>query len=1011
MYKKLLCCLMLVLFSVAVFAGTTGKIRGTVTDRETNEPLPAANVVIEGTTMGAAADLNGEYIILNVPVGTFTVKATFVGYRDVSIANIKVNADLTSEVNFEMPSEAIEGEAVTIVAERPLINKNATNFIRTVHTEDLDNLPVRGVTAVVSQEAGVINKAGLHIRGGRRHENARYVDGVYTTSIRDGNDGLDIVDRAIEEITYQAGGMTAEYGFASSGVLGTVTKTGGRDFSFSAEIVSDDFWAFKDDDKGYRILGIDKLYSYGYDDYFLTLGGPIPGMNEDIRFYVAAQHSWRGSSATWFEGWQQDSLELARTWSLDSGTPWASTVADTLNLLANIPPGRIPGGGDIWNTVNANLVWDHKPFRVKIGGSFHDRTYQQRTNGDPLALYSVPTRGYKDNYDNRSAYVRLTHLVDPTLYYTLNLNYFYKAREYGDPIWWDDLRSPDDPLLNTAVVDTGLYKRFLHPLGIAFDAPDRVYRTYEKNNESYMGAKLDLTKQFGKRHEFRAGGEFNYYTLRRYYIATGGMLNALTNQAKANADPNVPDVPDYFAYRSFLRNYGYDIYGDKINSSQTYAANVAGEMVEFDGKDAPPHPIFAGGYIQDKIELKDMVLNAGVRFDYYKTGSDRLVDLRDIGVDRSGFISEDSFEEGEAFTYFSPRLGFSFPVTDRTVFHAQYGKFVQLTRLTDIFESWGYFSHSLLSAGYARQYPNPNLKPERQTQYEFGFAQQFGNNASLDITAFYKDTRDYVAMRTLIPVEGAPYEAPWINMNMDFATVKGLSATFRLRRTMRVTANANYTLSFAEGTGSQSGSHFNIAWAEDDPHFPQVIMPLDFDRRHKGTVDVDVRLLPEDGPTWLGGHPLGRIGLNMMFQFYSGSPYTRIEGGSGFSEVFGYTMGSPLEASNASRMPWFYQLDAKLDKTISVAGLDVNLYLWALNLLNTKSVTDVFQQTGTPDSDGHLESDDGKKRAATYPFPEDGTQAQREAEYQRWYQAILTNCGTWGWQAPRQVRFGLKIML
>lgn len=1022
MYKKLLCCFVLVLLlSASAFAGITGKIRGLVTDRETNEALPAANVVIVGTTMGAAADLNGEYIILNVPVGNYTVKTTFVGYRDVSVSNIKVTADLTTEVNFEMPSEAIEGEAVTIVAERPLINKNATNFIRTIRTEDLENLPVRGVTAVVSQEAGVVNKAGLHIRGGRRHENARYVDGLYTTSIRTGNEGLNIVDRAIEDITYQAGGMTAEYGFASSGVISTVTKSGGPDYSFSAEVISDDFWAFKDDEKGYRILGINKLYSYGYDDYFLTAGGPVPGL-KDMRFYVAAQHYWRGSIATWFEGWQQDSLEISRDWSLDSGKPWASTVADTVNLYANIPPGRIPGGGDLGNTINANIVWDHRPFRVKIGGSFHKRTYQERLDFDtateddrdglgPLSLVDIPTRGYKDKYSNYSGYLRLTHTVNPTMFYTLNLNYFYKDRTYGDPIWWDDLRNPDDPTLNTAVVDTGLYKRFIHPIQIGFDAPDAVYRRYEKNNESYLGAKLDLTKQWGKRHEFRTGGEFNYYTLRRYDIQTGGMLNALVNQEKANADPNVPDVPDYFAYRSFLRNYGYDIYGDKINESQTYTANVAGEMVSFDGKDAPPHPIFAGFYIQDKIELKDMVLNAGIRFDYYKTGTHGLKNLRNIEPARTGFISEDSFEEGKAYQYFSPRLGFSFPVTDRTVFHAQYGKFVQMTRLTDIFESWGYFSHALLSAGYARQYPNPNLKPERQTQYEFGFAQQFGNNASLDITAFYKDTRDYVAMRTVIPEEGAAYEAPWMNMNMDFATVKGLSATFRLRRTMRITANANYTLSFSEGTGSQSGSHFDIAWTEDDPHFPQVIMPLDFDRRHKGTVNVDLRGLPDDGPTFLGGHPLGRLGLNMMFQFFSGSPYTRIEGGSGYSEVFGYTVGTPLEASNASRMPWFYQLDAKLDKTFEIGGLDVNVYLWALNLLNTKSVLDVCQQTGRPDSDGHLESDDGKNRAAVYPYPADGTQAEREAEYRRWYQALLTNCGAWGWQAPRQVRFGLKIML
>ena len=116
-------------------------------------------------------------------------------------------------------------------------------------------------------------------------------------------------------------------------------------------------------------------------------------------------------------------------------------------------------------------------------------------------------------------------------------------------------------------------------------------------------------------------------------------------------------------------------------------------------------------------------------------------------------------------------------------------------------------------------------------------------------------------------------------------------------------------------------------------------------------------------------------------------------------------MATPLESWNQSSMPWVYQLNAQLDKTFSIGGLDLNVYLWAINLLNTKSATNVFRQTGTPGSDGHTETADGKQRAANYDAK------YGEGEYHRWYQALLTNSGTWGYQAPRQVRLGLKIML
>lgn len=276
---------------------------------------------------------------------------------------------------------------------------------------------------------------------------------------------------------------------------------------------------------------------------------------------------------------------------------------------------------------------------------------------------------------------------------------------------------------------------------------------------------------------------------------------------------------------------------------------------------------------------------------------------------------------------------------------------------------------------------------------------QFGANASLDITAFYKDTRDLTTYRVILP-EVPDYRTPTFMMNGDFGTIKGFTATFNLRRTARFQANVNYTYSMAEGTGSSFGEHAEIAWQEENPHFPRIIAPLAFDQRHKGTVVIDARTEPNDGPEFLGGHPLGNIGLNMKFDFHSGSPYTRIPTGDAYSQFYGYNAPPPLEAPNASALPWFYQLDAKLDKTFNIGPVRLNVYLWAINLLGLKSIINGYRQTGRPDTDGWLETDAGRDKIESMgDYAEDFTQ---------WYTAMISNCGSWGWQTPRQIRFGLK---
>ncbi|CUT02686.1 carboxypeptidase-like regulatory domain-containing protein [Candidatus Kryptonium thompsonii] len=175
---KFLISVLLLLISVQLVFAQYGKISGRVVDRETKEPLPGASVVVQGTTLGAATDVNGNYVILNVPAGTYTVVASYVGYQTVTVSGVQVIAGLTRELNFELPSTAIELRAVEVVAERPLIEKSATNAIRVVTSADVEKLPVRDVNVYFALQAGVSLQYGrLYIRGSRSDEVGYMIEG------------------------------------------------------------------------------------------------------------------------------------------------------------------------------------------------------------------------------------------------------------------------------------------------------------------------------------------------------------------------------------------------------------------------------------------------------------------------------------------------------------------------------------------------------------------------------------------------------------------------------------------------------------------------------------------------------------------------------------------------------------------------------------------------------------------------------------------------------------------
>ena len=209
-----------------ILAGTDGTIRGKVTD-DKGEPLPGANIYIPALNIGAAADQNGNYILLNIPVGDHNVVAQMMGYRKETVTGVSVMMDQTVWLNFKLPIEQVEGEEITVLGTRPLVEKGTTAKKITVDKETIQALPIRDLTDLYTLQSGVVkvvsrNKSvpdheergieEIHVKGGRSGEIAYMMDGMYLRNPIFGSigSGTRLNLFAVREFDWQPGGFNAE---------------------------------------------------------------------------------------------------------------------------------------------------------------------------------------------------------------------------------------------------------------------------------------------------------------------------------------------------------------------------------------------------------------------------------------------------------------------------------------------------------------------------------------------------------------------------------------------------------------------------------------------------------------------------------------------------------------------------------------------------------------------------------------------------------------------------------
>ena len=1008
MFRKIFTVVSILLLITSVATAQSGRIMGKVLDQQTQEPLIGANVIIMGSSLGAATDVNGNFIISQVPPGNYNIKASYIGYQDVTVEAVRVVAGLTAEVNFNLPSSTIATGEVVIVSQRPIVEKSATNAIRIVSSEDLQALPVRTLNSFISLQPGVVQQDGnIYIRGSRPDETGYVLEGANIKNIfsRDGGALVTVTPDALQEILVQAGGYTAEYGNANAGIVQQNFKTGGENYHFSIRAETDNFGNYPGD----KFLG---TYSYGYSDYVGTISGPI--ISNKVKLFLSGENNFmrdyapmffEGNPATFSDGSLWDTTKL-----YDNGL-FGGTKGDSQTLSWNA--GNIPGRMQNRYTLNGNILLDMKPLLVKFSSAFTNQ--RRRYNAPNISyIYDLQRLPIQDQ-NNMLLSLKGTYFLGSNSFVEANVDYYdFRYKQY-DPYFKDNLLSYDDSL---AVSQLGWeYESYTSPPpiynfnGFPFLRPGDPISTvvspaqrsfYRKRHWSYVGGSAAYTAQLGG-HELKAGGSFQRWTLRNFENGGfGGILNAI----RLNPDlaRNSASLSDLIVQNSgtSLGNYGYDVFGNETNAAP-FAAK---------------HPIFASGYIQDKVELSDLIINAGLRYDYIDMDSWAISNLADPYYNETNWTIPDSLlGTTKAFQYVSPRLGFSFPVTDRTIFHLQYGKFVQAPSLDIAFKGITQAAH-YIQGGTAFGDPVAyNLQPVRTTQYEIGFTQQFTDFAAIDLTAFYKDIKGQVQYYLQETVAGSLSQPYPIYVNQDFATTKGIELSLKVRRIERLRAEFNYTYSDARGTNSGTVSGYGAQ--QNNSALPTVIVPLDFDQTHRGSIMLDYRFGKDDG-----GPVLEQLGFNLLFTFNSGHPFTIDKrqglgqnapwtGGVLSTGLFGDSRANfPTEPINSSSTPWEYNIDLRIDKAFTFMNTDFDLYVYVQNLLNTKNVDNVYLATGNAYNDGFLQSADAQNLIVN-----PSNAANYGQKYADLYQIInlqnrqntLAGTATDLFSAPRQIRVGLLI--
>jgi hypothetical protein len=872
-------------------SGTTGKIAGDVKDAQTGEALIGANVVIEGTNLGAATNIDGYYVILNVPPGRYTVIASAVGYTRKPMTDVQVSIDLTTRLDFAVSSTVIEKDEIVVTAARAAVRKDLTSSEARVTSAEISKLAVREVSEVLTLQAGVTEDrfGGIHIRGGRSNEVGYWVDGISVSDVYDGSQAVQVDNNAVQELQVISGTFNAEYGQSMSGIVNIVTKDGGQALHGGLSTYAGNY--LTSDRTFYNVQKFRPLDTYDIEG---NLSGPmgVPGLT----FYITGRYL---KSNGWLYGrkaFNPDGSLAAGADSILNPAGQFVGIAQPDNPVPMNNRERLSGQFKLTYQITGDVKFALTGVGSKIDYRDYNHAYFLNPDGD-VHKYD---RGY-----NVSGL--LTHSLGSRAFYTVNLSFFRKQfKEYL-------YENPFDPNYNLDpfAFNTNLYE-YLH----AGTNMHHFFRSTETRQ-----AKVDFTNQLSSLHEVKIGVEAKLHQL---YLQ----------------DFSVTPSPDTVRLNGVLTNiYRPTIPPDSTGLFQQYSER----------------PIEFSAYIQDKLEYERMVVNVGVRFDYFESRGQVLSDPNDpnvylpfklehtyrdlngdgkIGPEEQTGANKFTLQERQAFWYkkatgktqISPRFGISYPITDRGILHFSYGHFLQIPSFEYLFQNPGFKVNTVTPLQGV--YGNADLKPQKTIMYEFGLQQQVSDVLMFDVTGFYRDTRDWVSTSAKIPVGSEESATTYYTefVNKDYANSRGVTLTVNKRMSDMFTFNFAYTFQTVDGINSSPDEEQGALASNNEPS--KVLSPLDWDQTH--TANLTVGVGQED---W---------GVFALARYGSGLPYTPVVNQA---EARGEDAARVL-SKNSRRRPAQFNVDLRAFKNFKVDFLNFSVFLKVFNVFDIRNEVDIYGQTG-----------------------------------------------------------------
>ena len=852
--------ILLFLFGTIIYAGTTGKIAGKISDKNDGEALIGANILIVGTTMGASSDLDGNYFILNIPPGEYQVKASVIGYSSFTIQKVRVSVDQTTKIDFELNPESIELGEVLVTAEKSMVRKDLTSTEETISGENISMLPLEDVSAVVNLQAGVVDG---HFRGGRGNEVKYLIDGVPVNDVYSGQSSLSAEVNSIEEIQVLTGTFNAEYGEALSGVVNQVTKIAGDKLDGNISFYSGDYVSSHKD----IFTNIDHISPTNVYNIQGNISGPVPGLENFVKFFLSGRYNY------------------------DEGSIYGQRIfnpSDSSNFSANNPADYYIGatGDNTYVPMNFNRKLSLQgKLALNVGGGkgiVLSGLYQDNKYRDYDHRYRLnPDGDYKKFQKSLLGIASYTYLLSNSAFVDFSASYL--RSEFKQYVY-------ENPFETTVTFnDAGeiMYNgySYINPdrkkdvSGNAFLTGGTQNWHFNHTTTSYTG-KSDFTWQVDNINQIKTGIDYTYHDLQYKDFQ-------IIVDASSNFKPMMP--------------------ADTSFSYNTYQSN----------------PYQFAYYIQDKIEIDYLIVNVGLRFDYFEPDGKYLKDPNKINLLdelKPSEFPDSFFVQAKSKSQISPRIGISYPISDKGAIHISYGHFFQIPPFENLYRNPNF--RIALSGDFPENIGNTignaDLEPQQTIMYEIGLQQALTDELGITITGYYKDIRNLLASEIFIKNNFRKFSKL---INRDYGSVKGITLSFEKRFSYGIGASLDYTFQIAKGSASDPNAAFNNAQSNPPIEENKQLVPLDWDRTHSLNFTLTFGV-PGD---YIASF-IGRLG--------SGLPYTPS------------LQNQRTGLENSDNRPAFFDVDFYLTKYFEIIGQQFSVFAKIYNLFDTLNEVNVFGDTG-----------------------------------------------------------------